>query len=86
MQIFYTSLNQTTRQMIDTAVGGSLNAKTPEGFMELFKEMVMNNYQWYIYRAKINKTAHVYDVDIVTALAVQVENLNKKIDILMVTQ
>ena len=44
VHILYIGLNQTTRQMIDAAVGGTLNAKTPEGSMELFKEMAMNSY------------------------------------------
>ena len=70
--------------MIDATVGGTLNAKTLEESVELFKEMVMNSYQWYNSRAKSNKTGHVYDVDMVMALAVQVVNLNKKIDGLMV--
>ena len=54
--------------------------------MELFEEIAMNNYQWYSSRAKSGKTTHFYDVDIVTTLIVQVENLNKKIDELMVTK
>ena len=36
------------------------------------------------YKAKLGKITHIYDVDIVTTLAMQVENLNKKIDGLMV--
>ena len=72
--------------MIDTTTGGTLNANMPEGSMELFEEMAMNNYQWYNSKAKPSKTMHAYDVDTVTTLAVQVENLNKKIDGLMVTK
>ena len=72
--------------MIDAVVGGTLNAKMLVGSMGLFKEMAMNSYQWYSSKVKPNKTAYVYDVDTVTALAVQVENLNKKIDGLMVTK
>ena len=63
-----------------------MNAKTSKGSMEVFEEMAMNSYQWYSSRAKLGKTTHVYDVDTVTTLAVQVENLNKKIDGLMVTK
>ena len=70
--------------MIDAAAGGTLNAKTPEGSMELFEEMTMNSYQWYSFRVKPGKIAHAYDVDTIIALAVQVENLNKKINELMV--
>ena len=72
--------------MIDIAIGGKLNAKMPEGSMELFEEMAMNSYQWYSSKAKLGKTTHVYDVDTVTSLVVQVENLNKNIDGFMVTK
>ena len=61
--------------MIDTVVGGILNAKMFEGSMELFEKMAMNSYQWYSSR-----------IDTVTALAMQIENLNKRIDGLMVTK
>ena len=56
--------------MSDTVTGGTLNAKTLEGSMELFKEIAMNSYQWYISRVKTGKTTHVYDVDTVIALIV----------------
>ena len=72
--------------MIDATAGGTLNAKTPEGSMELFEEMAMNSYQWYSSRAKPGKTVHVYDIDTVIALVVQMENLNKNMDGLMVTK
>ena len=54
--------------------------------MELFKEMAMNNYQWHSSKAKLSKPAHVYNVDAITALAVQVEILSKKIDGLLITK
>ena len=72
--------------MINAATRGTLNTKTPKGSMELFEEMAMNSYQWYNSRVKPNKTAHVYNIDMVTTLAVQVESLNKKITGLMVTK
>ena len=72
--------------MIDVVVGGKLNVKMLEGSMKLFEELAMNSYQWYSSRAKSSKIAHVYDVDTVTTLAMQMENLNKKIDGLMVTK
>ena len=56
--------------MIDVATGGTLNAKTLNGFMELFEEMAMNNYQWYRSTAKLGKIAHVYDVNTITGLVV----------------
>ena len=43
VQKFYNRLNQATRQMIDTIVGGTLNTN-PKAIMELFEEMAINNY------------------------------------------
>ena len=58
----------------------------PEVAMELFKEMNMNSYQWHSSKAKSSKPAHMYDVDAITSLAVQVESLSKKIDGLTITK
>ena len=57
VRIFYTSLNQTIRQMIDVVARGTLNSKKLEGSRELFEKMAMNSYQWYSSRAKPAKTA-----------------------------
>ena len=46
--------------------------------------MEMNSYQWYSSEAKLRKLAHVYNVEVVTTLTVQVEALSKKIDGLLV--
>ena len=72
--------------MINAMIGGTLNTKTMEAAMELFEEMTMNSYQWHSSKAKSSKIARVYDVDVVTALVVQVETLSKKIDGLAVTK
>ena len=45
MQRFYNGLNSIIRQMIDAAVGGTLNTKTSEATQELFQEIAMNSYQ-----------------------------------------
>ena len=66
--------------MIDAAAGGTLNSKTPKAAQDLIEQMVMNNYQWSTTRSKPTRTAGVYDVDAVTALAAQMEAMNKKID------
>ena len=64
--------------MIDILVRGTLNTKTPKVVMEIFEEMAMNSYQWHNSRAKHSKLAHMYNMDVVTALSVQVETLSKK--------
>ncbi|XP_027348306.1 uncharacterized protein LOC113859825 [Abrus precatorius] len=80
VQIFYNGLNPATRQMIDAAIGGTLNSKTPRAAQELFEEMAMNNYQWSSTGSKPTKSAGIYSLDTVTSLAMQVEALGKKID------
>ena len=72
--------------MIDVATEGILNTKMPKVAMDLFEEMAMNSYQWHSSRAKSNKLAHVYDVDVIITLAMQVEILRKKIDWLTVME
>ncbi|KAG8483287.1 hypothetical protein CXB51_022307 [Gossypium anomalum] len=80
VQTFYNGVHPSTRQMIDTAAGGTINNKTPEEASEFIEEMSLNNYQWQVMRTKPTKTAGVYNIDSVTMLSNQVELLNKKID------
>ncbi|KAG8496918.1 hypothetical protein CXB51_008149 [Gossypium anomalum] len=80
VQTFYNGVNPSTRQMIDAAVGGTINNKTPKEAYEFIEEMSLNNYQWQVMRTKPTKTAGVYNIDSVTILSNQVELLNKKID------
>ena len=80
VQTFYNGVNLSIRQLIDTAVGGTLNNKTPEEAYEFIEEMSLNNYQWQVMRTKPTKTVGIYKVDSVTMLSNHVELLNKKID------
>src|SRR5262249_24383784 len=59
---------------------GTLNNKTPEAAYELIDEMATNSYQWQVDRAATKKQVGVRNVDAVTALAAQIELLNKKMD------
>ena len=68
IQIFYTRLKQTTRQMINTAARSILNSKTPEVALELIKDITMIRCEWNTSRGKQNKMAGVYDVDTVMPL------------------
>src|SRR5262249_26685393 len=80
VQTFYNGLINRHKAMIDAAAGGTLNNKTPEAAYELIDEMATNSYQWQVDRAATKKQAGVHNVDAVTALAAQIELLNKKID------
>ncbi|NAW44982.1 hypothetical protein FGF76_23610, partial [Salmonella sp. gx-f4] len=66
--------------MVDAAVGGTINNKTPADAYEFIEEMSLNNYQWQVMRTKPTKIAGVYNGDTVTMLSNQVELLNKKND------
>ena len=48
--------------------------------------MAMNDYQWRTFRAKPRKLTHVYDIEVITTLAILVEALSKKIDGLLEIQ
>ena len=48
--------------------------------------MAMNDYQWYTSQAKPSKPTHVYDIDAIIALPIQVKTLSRKIDGLPVIQ
>src|SRR5262249_30939398 len=80
VQTFYNGLIHRHKAMIDAAAGGTLNNKTLEAAYELIDEMATNSYQWQVDRAATKKQAGVHNVDAITALAAQIELLNKKID------
>ena len=80
VQTFYNKLNHATRQMINAIVRGTLNNKIPKAAQQLFEEIAMNNYQQHSSKAKSNKPTHVYKMDAMTTLTIQVEALSKKID------
>ena len=63
--------------MIDATASGMLNNETVEQAIDSFESMAMNSYQWNPIQAKPNRAAEIYDADVVTALAVQVEAVNK---------
>ncbi|KAG8501202.1 hypothetical protein CXB51_003340 [Gossypium anomalum] len=80
VQMFYNGVNPSTRQMIDTAAGGTINNKTPEEAYKFIEEMSLNNYQWQVMRTNPTKIVGIYNVDSITMLPNPVELLNKKID------
>src|SRR5262249_17668767 len=80
VQTFYNGLIHGHKAMIDAAAGGTLNNKTPDVAYALIDEMATNSYQWQVDRASTKKQAGVHNVDVVTALATQIELLSKKID------
>ncbi|KAG8474591.1 hypothetical protein CXB51_031240 [Gossypium anomalum] len=65
VQTFYNGLNPSTRQLIDAAIGGTLNNKTHEKAYDFIEEMSLNNYQWQVMRTKPSKVASVFNLDTV---------------------
>src|SRR5262249_47809071 len=86
VQTFYNGLTNGNKVMIDVASGGTLNNKTPEAAYELIDKMATNSYQWQVDCSASKKPVRVYNVNVVTALAVQIELLNKKIDGMSIRQ
>lgn len=80
VQTFYNGLFPANRSMIDAAAGGTLMRKTPEEAYELLEEMATNSYEWQAERYIPSRTAGVHQVHNFTAIAAQLEALNRKID------
>ncbi|KAA3464785.1 RNA-directed DNA polymerase (Reverse transcriptase), Ribonuclease H-like protein [Gossypium australe] len=71
VQTLYNGVNPSTRQLIDSAAGGTLNNKTLEATREFIEEMSIDNYQWQTIRTRLAKTAGVFNLDVVTMLSNQ---------------
>ncbi|KAG9458142.1 hypothetical protein H6P81_002650 [Aristolochia fimbriata] len=77
IETFYNGLNINTRSMIDAAVGGSINKKTPEEVHELIEEMTANMYSYPMERES-KKPAGIYKLDFATATQAQLEALQQQ--------
>ncbi|XP_031260802.1 uncharacterized protein LOC116118985 [Pistacia vera] len=80
VQTFYNGLNSEVRNMINDVASGTLGKKTPEQAYELLEERASNSYQWPIKRLPVRRTSGVHNINVITALAAQMQALNKKID------
>ncbi|KAG9458218.1 hypothetical protein H6P81_002726 [Aristolochia fimbriata] len=79
MEIFYNGITVSTRTLIDAAVGGTMNKKTPNEVYELIEEMTSNMYQYPVERSARGRVASIHNVDHVLALQAQVESLTKQL-------
>ena len=57
MQTFHNGLNQTSRQMINIAAGGTLNNITPKQAIDMFESMALDSYQWNPVQTKLSRVA-----------------------------
>ena len=67
IEFFYKGLIQSTRNMIDTAAGGSLMEKMRDDAYALLDELASNSYQWGSDRTTTKKVG-IYEVEALTAL------------------
>lgn len=80
--MLYNGLDYQTHQLIDAAVGVSLNNKYPEDAEQLIKNMASNESHWSA-RSKPSRVVGIYEVNDNTALAAKMDALTKKVDQLM---
>ena len=57
---------------IDVVAGGDLIAKTIDSTYELLEDTSANNDQWLTERTMNRKIARIHEIDVITALIVQV--------------
>ena len=65
---------------VSAVTGGSLYSKQPDVAQILIEEMATNSYQWSFERNKPSRIAGIYEVDALTTLAAQVEEITKRLD------
>ncbi|KAM1218499.1 hypothetical protein TB2_045614 [Malus domestica] len=68
--------------MIDAASGGALMTKTVAEASALFKTLATHSQQWRVERGP-SKDVGVHEIDVMSTMATQISNLNKKFDNLM---
>ncbi|KAG9458344.1 hypothetical protein H6P81_002852 [Aristolochia fimbriata] len=73
MEIFYHGIIVSTRSLIDSAAGGTMNKKTPNEVYVLIEEMASNMYQHPAKRSARGRVAGIHNVDHILALQAQVE-------------
>src|SRR3954462_8387329 len=74
IQTFYTDLNFTSRNQLDSAVGGTFMSTTLGAAMKLLDEMMLNYSQWHTARSPIGKKVNSVE---------EITSLNEKIDLIM---
>ncbi|XP_052185205.1 uncharacterized protein LOC127796840 [Diospyros lotus] len=79
LRLFPFSLKDRAKEWLNSLLaGGTLMRKTPEEAYELLEEMAANSYQWDNERVN-KKGVGIYNVDSITALSVQIAELNKNL-------
>src|SRR3954464_1621251 len=74
IQTFYAGLNFTSRNLLDSAVGGTFMSTTLGAATELLDEMMLNYSQWHIERSPTGKKVNSVE---------EMSSLNEKVDLIM---
>src|SRR4051812_43499454 len=74
IQTFYAGLNFTTRNLLDSAVGGTFMSTTLGASTKLLDEMMLNYSQWHTERSPTGKKVNSVE---------EISSLNEKVDLIM---
>src|SRR3954471_5650041 len=74
MQTFYAGLNFTSRNLLDSAAGGTFMSTTLGAATKLLDEMIMNYSQWQTERSPTGKKVNYVE---------EISSLNQKVDLIM---
>src|ERR1043165_5255571 len=74
VQTFYAGLNLTSRNLLDSAAGGTFMSTTLGAATKLLDEMRLNYSQWHIERSPIGKKVNSVE---------EISSLNEKVDLIM---
>src|SRR4051812_27278090 len=74
IQTFYTGLNFTSRNLLDSVVGGTFMSTTLGAVTKLLDEMMTNYSQWHIERAPIGRKVNSVE---------DISSLNEKVNLIM---
>ena len=74
IQTFYAGLNFTSRNLLDSAAGGTFMSTTLGGSTKLLDEMMLNYSQWHTERSPTGKKVNSVE---------EISSLNEKVDLIM---
>src|ERR1041385_6878722 len=74
IQTFYASLNFTSRNLLDSAAGGTFMSTTLGAAMKLLDEMMTNYFRWHTERAPTGRKVNSVE---------EITSLNEKVDLIM---
>ncbi len=80
VQNFYNGLLPSTRSTVDSAAEGDLMEKTLTQALELLERVAYHNYEWSNERGNAKRTAGVLEVDALSMINAQFDQLTRRLD------